>query len=289
LGAGAAGAAVELPAPLHVTFMILVAMVIGGAWASIAGVLKVTRGVNEVVSTIMLNFIATGLTAYLLGEFLYDEVILERTQIAQTQTLPNSGRFPHLDSLLPFDLPKDIHLQGFVLVAIVLGVLMQVVLTRTRFGLELRATGLNPATARSSGINPNRMILTTIIASGAIAGLGAMAPLLGERYSYSDSFPLAVGFTGISVALLGQNHPGGIAIGALIWSSIEDGARGIVNSPPEITRIMQGTLLLTAVIGFTVARRKAEQASIREAAARAATTPTGTADRGTPGGGLVSA
>ncbi len=289
LGAGAAGAAVTLPAPLHVAFMILVAMAIGGAWASIAGVLKVTRGVNEVVSTIMLNFIATGLTAYLLGEFLYDDVILKRTQIAQTQTLPNSGRFPHLDSLLPFDLPQDIHLQGFVLVAIVVGVLTQVILTRTRFGLELRATGLNPATARASGINPSRMILTTIIASGALAGLGAMAPLLGERYAYSDSFPLAVGFTGISVALLGQNHPAGIAVAALVWSAIEDGARGIVNGPPEITKIMQGTLLLTAVIGFTVTRRRAERTSIREAAARSATPSAGTADGDVATGGLVSA
>ena len=286
--AGAAGAAVKLPAPIHVAFILLVAMAVGGAWAAVPGVLKVTRGVNEVVSTIMLNFVATGISAYLLGTYLRDEAVLKRTQIAQTKTLGKSGRFPNLDALLPFDLPKNIHLQGFLVIAVIVGLAMQFVLTRTRFGLELRASGVNPSTARSSGVDPNRMILVTIIASGAIAGLAAMAPLMCERLNYSDTFPIGVGFTGISVALLGQNNPGGIAVAAFVWSAVEDGARGIRNGPPEITKIMLGTLLLTAVIGFTVTRRKAEQAAVRDAASLAAATARATAGSKT-GQGLASA
>jgi simple sugar transport system permease protein len=260
---------VELPAVIHVLFIIAVAIAVGAAWAAVPGALKVTRGVNEVVSTIMLNAIATGISAYLLGTYLRNEVVLKRTQIAQTDTIPRSGRFPNLDKLLPFDLPPGIHLQGFLIVAVIVGVAVHIALTRSRFGLELRTSGLNPATARSSGVNPNRMIITTIMISGSIAGLAAMAPLMCERFTYSDTFPLAVGFTGISVALLGQNHPGGIAVAAFVWAAVEDGARGIVNGPPEITKIMLGTLLLTAVIGFTVARRRAEQAAVREAAGQA--------------------
>jgi general nucleoside transport system permease protein len=270
--AAAAGAAVTFPAVIHVPFVILVATAVGAAWAAIPGVLKVTRGVNEVVATIMLNFIAVGVTAYLLGTHLYDAVVLERTQIAQTETLPASARFPHLDAILPFDLPEGSHLHGFLVVAIIVGVVVHVVLNRTRFGLGLRASGANPATARSSGVSPNRMILTTIIASGAIAGLAAMAPLMSERFNYSDTFPLGVGLTGISVALLGQNHPAGVAVAAFAWAGVEEGARGIVNGPPEITKIMLGTLLLTAVIGFTVTRRKAESAAVRDAAAQASLT-----------------
>lgn len=275
--AGAVGGALSLPGPLQVLIIILVAMAVGATWAAVPGVLKVTRGVNEVVATIMLNFVATGISAYLLSKYLYDKVVLKRTQIAQTHTLSKSSRFPNLDRLLPFDIPGNLHLQGFLIIAIIVGVAMHIVLTRTRFGLELRTSGVNAPAARSSGVSPNRMILTTIIASGAVAGLAAMAPLLGERFNYSDTFPVGIGFTGISVALLGQNHPGGIAIAAIVWSAIEDGARGIVNGPPEITKIMQGTLLLTAVIGFTVMRRRADLAAVKAAAEQAAHTSAGTA------------
>jgi simple sugar transport system permease protein len=286
---GAVGGALDMPALMHVSITMLVAMLVGMSWAAIPAVLKVTRGVNEVVATIMLNFIATGLSAYLLLTYLKDEAVLDRTQIAQTSTLPPSGRFPNLDRWLPFDLSPRVHLQGYVLVAIVLGVAMHIMLSRTRFGLKLRTSGANAATARSSGVSPNRMIVTTFLISGGLAGLAAMGPLLAERWNYSDTFPTGVGFVGISVALLGQNSPGGIAVAAFIWAGVEAGARGIQNGPPEITKIMLGALLLSAVIAFTAMKRRAELAAVREAAAQATHS-----SRGTPAGpaadtGMVTA
>jgi simple sugar transport system permease protein len=100
------------------------------------------------------------------------------------------------------------------------------------------------------------MIMKTIVLSGAIAGLAGMGPLLSELHKYGDTFPTALGFTGISVALLGRNHPAGIAVAAFVWAAIEQAARALpeVGIPPEIGKILQGTLLLSAVIAFEVVR-----------------------------------
>ncbi len=271
--AAAAGAAVTLPAPLHVLFIVLVAMVGAGLYAGIAGVLKVTRGVNEVVSTIMLNFIATGITAYLLTVYLRNKNVELQSE---TKPIHRSGWIPSLNRLLSwigYHLPRGTTLQGFLIVAALTGVIFYLVVYRTRFGFDLRASGANPRAALSSGVNPNAMIMKTIILSGAIAGLAGMGPLLSELHKYGDTFPTALGFTGISVALLGRNHPAGIALAAVVWAGIEQAARALpeVGIPPEIGKILQGTLLLSAVIAFEVVRRYGQAAAVRDAAARADT------------------
>jgi ABC-type uncharacterized transport system permease subunit len=274
--AAAAGAAVSLPAPVHVAFIFLVAIAVGGAWAAVAGILKVTRGVNEVVSTIMLNFIATGLSAFLLAEYFRDN---NASLVAQTKPLPRSAWIPDLNGLLEkfgYHLPPNTILQGFLPFAIVIGILFYLVIWRTRFGFELRTTGINPAAARASGVNPKLMILKTIVLSGMVAGLIGLGPLLcdPQLHKYADTFPTAIGFTGIAIALFGRNNPGGIAIGALVWAGLERAGQALppIGVPQEIVKILQGTLLLTAVIAFEVVRRFASAAQIREAAARTAST-----------------
>jgi ABC-type uncharacterized transport system permease subunit len=286
--AAAAGAAVSLPAPIHVGFIFLVAIAVGGAWAAVAGILKVTRGVNEVVSTIMLNFIATGLSAFLLAEYFRDN---NASLVAQTKPLPRSAWIPDLNGLLEkfgYHLPPNTILQGFLPFAIVLGILFYVVIWRTRFGFELRTTGINPAAARASGVNPKLMILKTIVLSGMVAGLIGLGPLLcdPQLHKYADTFPTAIGFTGIAIALLGRNNPGGIAIAALVWAALERAGQALppIGVPQEIVKILQGTLLLTAVIAFEVVRRFASAAQVREAASRTASTVSPTpAPVGVPG------
>jgi simple sugar transport system permease protein len=100
-----------------------------------------------------------------------------------------------------------------------------------------------------------------------------MGPLLSEIHKFGDTFPTALGFTGISVALLGRNHPAGIAVAAVVWAGIEQAARALpdVGIPPEIGKILQGTLLLSAVIAFEVVRRYGQAAAVRDAAAKADT------------------
>ena len=109
-------------------------------------------------------------------------------------------------------------------------------------------TGANPAAARASGVNPKAMIMKTILISGALAGLAASGFLLTTFPKYSDAFPLTLPFTGIAVALLGRNHPAGIAVAALGVAGHLDPSRGLLDAqiPPEISQIMLGTLLISS-------------------------------------------
>ncbi|MFZ1488430.1 MAG: ABC transporter permease [Ilumatobacteraceae bacterium] len=271
--AAAAGAAVSLPPVLHVTMILVIAVVVGAAWAAIAGVLKVTRGVNEVISTIMLNYIATGITAFLVAEYLRNKAV---DLVAETKPLPKSAQLPPLNrlfELVGLDLPEGVVLQGFLPFAVALGIGYHLMLNRSRFGYHLRVSGTNPAAARTAGINPKVMVLATIVLSGAVAGLIGMSGLLADPqfHKYGDQFPKSLGFTGISLALLGRNHPGGIAAAALVWATIERATQRLspFGIPQEIGVILQGSFLLAAVIAFEVVQRSNEEAATR-AAARAA-------------------
>lgn len=265
-----AGSQVTLPAPLHVTFILVVAIIVGAAWASIAAILKVTRNVNEVISTIMLNFIATGLVAFLLTEQFRERDT--GSLIAQTPTLPPSARLPHLDWMITWTGINlgNARLLGFLPIAIGIGIAYHLLLNRSRFGYELRLSGLNPEAARAAGVNPKAMVFKTIILSGAIAGLIGMHSLLADPqfYKYGDQFPRMLGFTGISLALLGRNHPAGVAAAALVWAMIERATQPLsrIGIPQEIGVIMQGAFLLTAIIAYEVVRRRNDA----NAAARAA-------------------
>ena len=268
------GAKADLPPFLHVPYIVLIAVLVGAAWAAIPGILKVTRGVNEVISTIMLNFVATGLTAWLLNTYFRTT---GGSLTAETRTIPASGRIPSLNSLveaLGFHFGRGVVLQGYVVVALLVGVGYYVLLFRSRYGFELRVSGVNPSAAKASGVNPKRMVLVTIMLSGAVAGLIGMGPLLADAqyYRYGDQFPLTLGFTGLSLALLGRNNPVGIALAAIVWAAIERGTQplSIIGIPQEIGVILQGSFLLSAVIVFEVFSRRAQEQAIRDAAARAA-------------------
>jgi general nucleoside transport system permease protein len=278
LFAGAVGGALRLPGPVNILIMLIVAMFAGGAWAFIPGALNVTRNVHVVVATIMMNGIAAGLIGYLLRTKFRDDADFNT---AHTLPLPPQSRMPHLNRLLRalgFHLPAQTFLHGFLFIAIVVGVLFYVLIYRTRFGYDLRSSGLNAAAARSSGVNPKRMVLTTMTISGAFAGLAAMSILLSEQYEYGDRFPTLLGFTGIGVALLGRNSPSGIAFSAVVLAAIEQGARGLSNAgiPQEIGQILQGALLVSAVIAYEVTRRRNQAITIREAAERTASMQTKT-------------
>ena len=210
LFAAAAGAAVNLPAPIHVTFVILVAVVVAAAYAAIAGILKVWRGVNEVISTIMLNFIAVGISAFLLSDVFRNE---SSALVAETRFLPESARIPPLNNLIEafgFHFPAGVLLHGFLPAAIVVGVGYYVMLNHTRFGFNLRVTGANPTAARTSGVDPKAMVLKAIILSGAVAGLIGVGLLMSDPqyYRYGDQFPKLIGFTGTRAGAAGPQQPG---------------------------------------------------------------------------------
>ncbi len=281
LMAGAVGGALHVPGALNIAIMLLVAMLTGGAWAVIPGIMNVTRNVNIVIATIMMNGVAAGLIGYLLRTKFRDKADV---MTAHTKTIPANARVPNLNRVLRFfgyHLPDQTFLHGFLVIAVVVGIAFYVLIYRSRFGFDLRASGLNAAAARSSGVDPKRMVVTTMALSGAVAGLAAMSVLLSDQFEFGDRFPAQLGFAGITVALLGRNSPGGIAAAALVLAAIEQGARGlaIVDIPQEIGQILQGTLLVVAVIAYEVTRRRNQAATITEAAARTI---------GAPASGVVS-
>jgi len=257
----AAGAAVTLPAPLHIAFIMLVAMAAGAAWAGIAGVLKVKRGVHEVVSTIMLNYIATGIGAYLLANYLR-KPRLPNELIIQTRPIPPSGQLP------PLAVIGGENLRSFVLIAAVLGFLVYVLIWRTRFGYDLRASGINPDAARTSGVDPNRMILTTMLISGAVAGLIGMSDLFGFFHAYTLDFPTGLGFDGIAVALVGLNHPVGIAVAAMVFGWVDRAAQilDLEGVPKEVIIITKGVIILSVVVAYEVVRRLVQAQEVKAAA-----------------------
>jgi simple sugar transport system permease protein len=131
------------------------------------------------------------------------------------------------------------------------------VINRTRFGYDLRISGLSPTAARASGVDSRRMVVTTMVLSGAVAGLVGMPELLGASYQYSLNFPAGLGFTGIAIALLGRNNPVGIAFGALLWAFLDKSALALdnVGVPREIALIMQGSIVISVVIAYEIVRR----------------------------------
>ena len=245
------GSAISLPKPLHILVIVLVSMLVSAAWAGLAGILKVTRGVSEVISTIMLNFIATGLIAYFLRQV---AVPVAGSNNIGTEPIPESGRLGGL-GLIP-DSPLKIY--GFIVAAVLAGLAYSVLLNRTRFGFDVRATGRSESAAVASGVNVKRMIVVSMLLSGAVAGLVGMPVLLGEAYSYSLAFPAGLGFTGIAIALLGRNHPVGIAIGALLWAYLDVSGNPLqilVGVSSEIVTIMQGVIVLSVVVAYELVRR----------------------------------
>jgi simple sugar transport system permease protein len=285
--AAAVGAAVVLPGPLHVLLVIVVAMAVGAIWAGIVAVLKVTRGVSEVISSIMLNFIALGLASSLLtGPLRGSE---EGASIITTSEIPESGWFPGLNGLLTgmgLAEPRT-ELYGFLLVAIVAGVVVSVLIKRTRFGFDLRASGLSPSAATASGVDARAMVIKTMLISGAIAGLIGLPDLLGTSHHYGTEFTAGLGFLGIAVALLGRNTPVGIALGALLFGFLDRAAiplqfEGI---PASVITIMQGTIVLSVVVANEVAHRVTRRQAERGAAVAPPTTGDGSGGGQGPDGG----
>ncbi len=264
LTAAYVGASVHLPAVLHVTVILLVAMAVGTVWAAIPGVLKVTRGVHEVISTIMLNFIAVSLAGYLLANHWLDRA--DETLNLQTEKIDPSGFFPslfHFTSENP--LAEGPAVNAIVLVGVAVGVGYYLLIWRTRFGFDLRASGLNPLAAQASGVAPRAMIVKGMLLSGAIAGLVGMPTLLGFSHNYGLDFATGLGFTGITVALLGRNNPIGIALGALLLAFLDRSSQvlDLEEIPKEIVVIMEGIIVLSVVVAYELVQRLIESQARR--------------------------
>ncbi len=238
---GIAGAG--LPAWLLVPLCCLAAAAVGGAWGAVPGVLKARFGAHEVITTIMLNFVAVSLAGYL-AQYHYKQ---PGDPILETAPIGASAHLARLGSLLP-GLPPRIPLSlAFPLALLACG-LVWLFLWRTRWGFELRATGANAEAAAWSGIATGRQVVLAMTLSGALAGLVATGEVLGYRHRYYDGFSPGYGFTGIAVALLGRNHPAGVALAALLFGAMARGGLFVGIFSDHVSRdlvlVLQGLVIL---------------------------------------------
>ena len=254
------GSLFSLPSILHIPLILITSMLVGGLFSGIAGLLKVTRGVNEVISTIMLNSIAVaGLIAALQSRWQPFQENFSATTLG-TAPVAETGLFPSINGLVEIFTPEigqGVELTGMIFVAAAVGVFYYVLLNKMRFGFDLRASGLNPFAARAGGVPPKQMIVAAMFLSGAVAGLIGMVELAEVGRFPADPIQ-GLGFAGIAVALLGRNNPGAMAFSALLFAFLDVSA-GILQSTQtatkEIVNIMQGIVLLAAVIAYGVTKR----------------------------------
>ncbi|MEV8267513.1 ABC transporter permease [Microbacterium sp. NPDC076911] len=244
------GGWLSLPWFLHIPIMIAVAACVAGAYAAIAGYLKAQRGVSEVISTIMLNAIATGIIAFLISPSQLG-VQDEGSNNIQTALIPESGWLPAIT------VPGAGDIYGFTVIAIAVGFGYWYLTTRTRFGFQLIAVGSAPRASLLAGINPKRMILLTMVVSGVIAGLCGLPELLGSTHRYGISFPAGLAWAGLSIAIVGRNHPIGVAFAALLWAFLERCALplDLIGVPKEVIQVVQAVVLLAVVTSYELVHR----------------------------------
>jgi general nucleoside transport system permease protein len=204
----------------------IAAVVVGGLWAGIPGVLKAKFGAHEVITTIMLNFIAVGIVTYL-TQYHYKrqgDPILETLPIAEIKdgvlTGPHIPRMHALLAPLGINFPERLPLNVAFLLALLMCVAVYIFLWKTKWGYELRAVGISGTAAEYGGISITRNIVLAMLISGGLAGMVGINEVLGYRYRYYDGFSASYGFTGIAVALLGRNHPVGVLLAAILFGAL---------------------------------------------------------------------
>lgn len=212
-----------LPAPIHLPLAILAGILGGVIWGGIPGLLKVTTGAHEVIVTIMLNYVAAllaGWTVYAGGTQgqtpgpLWDPTA---RAVSETPDVLESARIPLL-----LDAPYRIH-WGFVL-ALLVAVLMWWLIYKTIIGFEIRTVGQNLRAARYAGIRVNWTVVLAMAIAGGLAGLAGAVETLGVNYKFAPEFTGSVGFDGITVALLGQTHPIGVAVASFLFGALDAGS-----------------------------------------------------------------
>ncbi len=208
-----------MPPVIHIAFAIVAAAVAGAAWAGIAGVLKAATGANEVISTIMLNWIAIWLGVYCF-------------QLGGPLQNPHMASTPVSSSVVGgAKLPVfwgSASLQGLdvgIFISLALAVVFALLIKRTRLGYEARAVGFNPEAARYAGINVGRTWIRVMLICGAFAGVAAALDILGWKFSlFTNDIQISqIGFYGIAVALLGRNTAGGTVAAAVLFGALLTG------------------------------------------------------------------
>lgn len=223
-----------LPGIIHIPLTLLAGMVVGGLWGLIPALLKSRFDAHEVITTMMLSYVAQYFTSYIVNY-----PLKAPGWVSQTERLPVSAE---LARILP-----PTQLSSGVIIAIALVGLVWFVLNKTILGFELRAIGLNPTAAENSGIKINRGIILSMVFSGAIAGLGGAVEIMGTHKRFIDGFSPGYGWDGLAVALVGGLDPFGSLLASILFGALRSGGMIMARAtgvPLDINILLQGLVIL---------------------------------------------
>ena len=229
---------------LHWGVAIIGAMIAGGIWGSIPGLLKAYRNVNEVVASIMLNYVAMYLNTMFIIKYIYNK------DYARAQDIESSAATPifNLDALFPRS-----SIDAGILVAILVVLILHIVLNKTTFGYELKAVGLNRNASKYAGMNSRRNIVYSMIISGSVAGLaGALTFLVEGKHLKPINEILTQGFTGIAISLLGLSSPFGVLLAGIFYGSLQQGGYllQLYDFNPEIIDIIIAVIIYASALAL---------------------------------------
>jgi general nucleoside transport system permease protein len=237
------------PQALVLTAMIIGAAIAGAAWSGIAAVLKLRFRADELITTIMLNYIAIYLVGYLLHGPLQDPA----SPLAQTARLGAEARLPVL--------LEGSRLNAGIIIAVVVAILAQLYLWRAVDGFRLRAVGENPRAALNAGMNVKRIVWTAFLACGALAGVAGFTEVAGVQRRMIENLSPGYGYTAIIVALLGQTNPLGVFAAAVLFAALQIGSRTMesaVGVPSALTTVIQALVVLFLIGQNALAVRRAK-------------------------------
>lgn len=247
-----AGVYLPMPAVLHIPVVILAAMLGGALWALVPAVLKAARGISEVITTIMFNNIGLALVNYLVNgplSGMAKGVSLE----PQTKKILPTALFGKLNGFfrsIGWKVPDYVYLDYSLVVAIVMGAVIWFLLFRTRQGFEIRAVGTSVDVSRYAGIKVQRVQIGAFLLSGAIAGLIGLQEIFAIRGFYTYNIASGLGFDGIAISLIAQNHPVGVVFSSLLFAFLKQAGYGLQLStkvPNSVTYAIQGLMILFIV------------------------------------------
>jgi general nucleoside transport system permease protein len=232
--AGYVGFTWHLPAGIHLIAALLAGIIGGAVWGGIVGYLKAKTGAHEVITTIMLNYVALYLLGYLLG--LNGFQAPNQTEATSPRIL-STAKLPHLFGSL----------HSGLIIALIAAVLCWWLLSRSTLGFKLRAVGANPFAARTAGMHIERGYIVVMVISGALAGLVGCSQALGTRQVVTQDVDAGFGFDAITVALLGRGSPGGTVLAGLLFGAFRAG--GVVmasqtHTPADVVSVIEPVIVL---------------------------------------------
>ncbi|MHB8135576.1 MAG: ABC transporter permease [Anaerolineaceae bacterium] len=239
IGALLVGAYLDgIPAILHVFLCLLAGFIFGAIWAGIAGVLKVYLGSNELINTMMLNYVAIFLVEFLIHGPLKDPELF----IYQSKSVLPSAKLPIILSKTPLHL-------GFV-IALIVTIAVFYLLYRTPIGYQMRTVGANLKAASYAGINIIGVTLVALITTGGLAGIGGAVELMGAQFRMVSGFSPGYGFDGIGIAVMGRYNPVGIVLATFLFAVIRVGTGAMQRGagvPFPLLSVIQGLIIIFVI------------------------------------------